>query len=306
MRARPGGTRPDAGLPIDEWLRAALAEDLGERGDITSALAFEGRGPAASGRILAKEAGWLSGLVPATRVFTLVDPDVVVTLRRKDGSAVGPADEILTVAGPAASLLAAERTALNLLAHLSGVATLTARFVAAVAGTRARVVDTRKTLPGLRRLEKEAVLHGGGSNHRLGLFDEVLLKENHFAFAGGDYAALVTRVKAAAPSGMRITAEARDLAEALAAADGGADVLLLDNFTIAGLADAVTRLGAHPRRGRFLIEASGGVSLASVAAIARTGVDRISVGALTHSAPALDLSMLIDAAPRVASAGKGL
>lgn len=306
MRARPGGTRPDAGLAIDEWLRAALAEDLGERGDITSALALGGRGPAATGRILAKEAGWLSGLLPATRVFTLVDPDVVVTLRRKDGAAVEPADEVLTVAGPAASLLEAERTALNLLAHLSGISSLTARFVAAVAGTRARIVDTRKTLPGLRLLEKAAVVHGGGSNHRLGLYDEVLLKENHFAFAGGDHAALVTRVKAAAPPGMRITAEARDLAEALAAADGGADVLLLDNFTIAGLAEAVTRLGAHPRRGRFLLEASGGVSLAMAGAIARTGVDRISVGALTHSAPALDLSMLLDEAPRGVPGGGGL
>jgi len=303
MRVRSGEILPDAGRDLDEWLRAALAEDLGERGDITSALALGGRGPAAIGRILAKEGGRLSGLVPATRVFALVDPQVAVTVRRQDGSAVEPADEVLVVAGPAASLLEAERTALNLLAHLSGVATQTARFVAAVAGTRARIVDTRKTLPGLRRLEKAAVVHGGGSNHRLGLYDEVLLKENHFAFAGAGHAALVAAVRSAAPAGMRITAEARDLREALAAADGGADVLLLDNFTIAGLAEAVTRLGAHPRRARFLIEASGGVSLATVAAIARTGVDRISVGALTHSAPALDLSMLIDAAPRGAPEG---
>ena len=298
------GTRPDAGPDMDEWLRAALAEDLGERGDVTSALALGGRGPPASGRILAKEAGRLSGLGPATRVFQLVDPQVEVTVRRKDGAAVQPADEVLSVAGPAASLLEAERTALNLLAHLSGVATLTARFVAAVAGTRARIVDTRKTLPGLRRLEKAAVVHGGGSNHRMGLHDEVLLKENHFAFAGGGHAALVASVKAAAPTGMRITAEARDLEEALAAADGGADVLLLDNFSVAGLAETVARLEGHPRRSRFLVEASGGVNLATVSAIARTGVDRISVGALTHSAPALDLSMLIDRVPQGATGGR--
>lgn len=301
MRARPGGQRPEAGPEIDDrldaWLREALAEDLGTRGDVTSALALGGRGPAASGRILAKEAGRLSGLGPATRVFTLVDPSVGVSVRRQDGAAVQPADEVLTISGPAASLLEAERTALNLLAHLSGVASLTARFVAEVSGTRARIVDTRKTLPGLRRLEKAAVLHGGGSNHRLGLYDEVLLKENHFAFAGGDYAALVARVKSGAPAGMRITAEARDLADARAVADGGADVILLDNFTIAGLAEAVSELAHHPRRSRFLLEASGGVNLSTVGAIARTGIDRISVGALTHSAPALDLSMLIDEAP---------
>ena len=290
--------RAPTGRDLDDWLRAALAEDLGERGDVTSALALGGRGPPAAGRILAKQSGRLSGLAVATRVFTLVDPEVEVTVRRKDGAAVEPADEVLAVTGPAASLLEAERTALNLLAHLSGVATLTARYVAAVAGTRARIVDTRKTLPGLRRLEKAAVLDGGGTNHRLGLYDEVLLKENHFVFAGAGHAALVAAVKAAAPAGMRITAEARDLEEAVAAADGGADVLLLDNFSVAGLAETVARLAGHPRRSRFLVEASGGVTLATVSAIARTGVDRISVGALTHSAPALDLSMLIDRVPQ--------
>jgi nicotinate-nucleotide pyrophosphorylase (carboxylating) len=283
-----------AGLEVDDLLRAALAEDLGERGDLTSALAFGGRGPQATGRILAKGPGRLSGVEAAERVFRIVDDSVTLKARRQDGATVGAADVILTVAGSAASLLEAERTALNVMAHLSGVATLTARYVAAVKGTRTRIVDTRKTTPGLRALEKAAVRHGGGNNHRIGLYDEVLLKENHFALAGTDHATLVAAVKAGAPPGTRVTAEARDVQEAWAAADGGADVLLLDNFSIAQLAEALARLAGHPRRTVFHVEASGGVTLETVAAIAHTGVDRISVGALTHSAPALDLSMLLD------------
>lgn len=298
MAARPIILRtPPGALDTDALIRAALAEDLGERGDITSALALGGRGPRAQGRIVAKAEGRLSGVEVAERVFRAVDPDVELLLRRRDGDAVRPADEVLQVRGPAASLLEAERTALNFLAHLSGVATLTARHVAAVAGTRARIVDTRKTTPGLRLLEKAAVLHGGGVNHRIGLHDEVLLKENHFAMGGQDHARMVTRVKAAAPPGTRITAEARTLEEAWAAADGGADNILLDNFTIAGLAQAVVQLARHPRRTAFELEASGGVNLETVGAIAHTGVDRISIGALTHSAPVLDLSMLLDEQP---------
>lgn len=282
------------GLQVDELLRAALAEDLGERGDITSALALGGRGARTSGRIVAKAPGRLSGVELAERVFTLVDDDTEVMVRRRDGASVRADDEVLSVTGSAASLLEAERTALNLLAHLSGIATLTSRFVAAVSGTHARVVDTRKTTPGMRHIEKAAVRHGGGSNHRMGLHDQILLKENHFTQAEGDHRALVSRVKASAPSGMVLIAEARNADEAWAAADGGADVLLLDNFTIAHLAEAVARLAGHPRRAALEIEASGGVTLDNIAAIAHTGVDRISVGALTHSAPALDLSMLID------------
>jgi len=282
------------GLATEDLIRAALAEDLGDRGDITSAVSLGGRGPAASGRIVAKAPGRLSGVEVAASVFRLVDEGVEVSVRQKDGATVRPADEVLVIAGPAASLLEAERTALNFLAHLSGVATLTARYVAAVAGTRARIVDTRKTTPGLRLLEKAAVRHGGGTNHRIGLWDEVLLKENHFAMGGPDHARLVARVKSAAPPGTRITAEARTPEEAWAAADGGADTILLDNFTTAALAQCVAKLAAHPRRTAFLLEASGGVNLETVGAIAHTGVDRISIGALTHSAPALDLSMLLD------------
>ena len=280
---------------VEGLLSRALAEDLGAEGDVTTRLALGGRGAAATARIVAKAAGRLSGVRLAARVFTLVDPAVQVSVERDDGAAVEPGDRVLVARGAAASLLEAERTALNVLGRLSGVASLTARFVAAVAGTQAAIVDTRKTTPGWRLLEKQAVLHGGGTNHRIGLFDEILLKENHFAMAGeAGYRELVSAVRQAAPAGMRLTAEARDLDEARAVADGGADVILLDNFGVDGLARAVAALAEHPRRAAFRLEASGGVSLDSVAAVARTGVDRISVGALTHSAPALDLSQLLD------------
>jgi len=288
-------------IDTEHLLAAALAEDLGDRGDVTTALTVGGRGPQAGGRIVAKAEGRLSGVAVACRVFAHVDDSVQLTVRRHDGEAVQPGDEVLAIRGPAASLLEGERTALNFLCHLSGVASLTARYVAAVAGSKARIMDTRKTTPGMRLLEKAAVRHGGGNNHRIGLFDEVLLKENHFAMAGGDYRGLVEKVRAHAPHGMRIIAEARDLTEARAVADGGADVLLLDNFSIDELVAAVGALASHPRRAAFKTEASGGVNLQTVAGIARTGVDRISVGALTHSAPVLDLSMLLDTQPAVAA-----
>lgn len=285
----------DAGFE-EKLLAAALAEDLGDRGDITTLHTVGGRGPTTSGRIVAKAVGRLSGVGLAERVFGLVDADIAVVVEKADGDAVAPGDEVLTLRGPAGSLLEAERTALNFLAHLSGVATLTARFVAAAAGTSAAIVDTRKTTPGFRRLEKAAVLHGGGRNHRIGLFDEVLIKENHLAIAGlHDIAGVVAKVRREAPAGTRITVEAETLDEALAAADGGADCLLLDNFTTEQLAAAVERFAAHPRRGELQLEASGNMTLERVPEVAATGVDRISVGALTHSAPVLDLSMLLDA-----------
>ncbi len=278
-----------------ELLELALAEDLSDRGDVTTALTLGGRGGPARARIVAKAVGRLSGLELAREVFLRVDPDVAVTLHKAEGDAVRPGDLVLEARGPAASLLEAERTALNFLGRLSGVATMTARFVERTAGTKARIVDTRKTTPGMRMLEKAAVLHGGGVNHRIGLFDEVLLKENHFAMAGDlDHRGLVARIRAEAPAGMRITAEARDLDEARAEADGGADAILLDNFDRDGLAAAVAALADHPRRDAFELEASGGVTFDTVAEIAATGVDRISIGALTHSAPALDLSLLLE------------
>jgi len=281
---------------VRELVRVALAEDLGDRGDITTAYTVHGRGPPGHARIRAKARGRLSGVELACEVFTTVDAGVRCTVHKADGAAVVPGDLVLEAVGPAASLLEAERTALNFMGRLSGVATLTRRFVERVAGTRARIVDTRKTTPGFRMLEKQAVRHGGGHNHRIGLFDEVLLKENHFAMAGGlGHRELVARVRAEAGPAMRITAEAQDLEQARAEADGGADVILLDNFDLPGLERAVRALATHPRRKAFELEASGGVHYDNVAQVAATGVDRISVGALTHSAAALDLSMLLEA-----------
>lgn len=282
------------GLDTDALLRSALAEDLGEAGDVTTQLAL---GPAARhghGAIRAKQVGRLSGVALAVRVFGLVDPRLDVVVHVGDGDDVAPGDVVCEVDGSAASLLVAERTALNVLQQWSGVATLTSRFVAAVEGTAARIVDTRKTPPCWRVAAKAAVVDGGGCNHRIGLYDQVLLKENHFATASGTHREIVERVRSLAPEGMTIIAEARDLAEAEQVADGGADVILLDNFDLDALRAAVSAFARHPRRDALELEASGGVTLDTVADIARTGVDRISVGALTHSAPALDLSMLLD------------
>jgi len=279
---------------------AALAEDLDGRGlagDLTTHLVLAGASPSARGRIVAKAPGCLSGVRVAARVFEQLDPRVGIELPREDGDEVAPGDEVLRLSGDAAPLLAGERTALNLLQRLSGVATTTARFVACTEGTRARILDTRKTTPAWRTLEKAAVVHGGGHNHRYGLFDEILIKENHFAMGGVDHGALVARVRAAAPDGVRVVAESETLGQARAMLDAGADVVLLDNFAVEELARAVGELASHPRRAAFELEASGGVSLETVAAIARTGVDRISVGGLTHSAPALDLSMSVEATP---------
>jgi nicotinate-nucleotide pyrophosphorylase (carboxylating) len=200
-----------------------------------------------------------------------------------------PADVALAI-GPAAGLLTAERTALNLLGHLSGIATLTARFVEAVAGTGARILDTRKTTPGLRRLEKQAVAAGGGVNHRAGLFDAILIKENHSALAGG-LAEAVAAARAARPD-LEVEVECRDLDEVATALAAGADRLLLDNMAPAELREAVAARDAVS--GGPKLEASGGVDLQSVREIAESGVELISVGAITHSAPRLDLSMLIE------------
>jgi nicotinate-nucleotide pyrophosphorylase (carboxylating) len=198
----------------------------------------------------------------------------------------------LVASGPAAGLLAAERTALNFLGHLSGIATLTARYVEAVSGTGALILDTRKTTPGLRALEKAAVAAGGGRNHRMGLYDAVLIKENHIALAGG-LAEAVGAVRAARPK-LVVEVECRDLDDVGAALDAGADRLLLDNMDVEALRQAVELRGAQGLDGDPQLEASGGVSLAAARAIAETGVDFISVGALTHSAPSLDFSLLVE------------
>jgi nicotinate-nucleotide pyrophosphorylase (carboxylating) len=269
----------------------ALAEDLGA-GDVTTAATVP---PGARGRarIVQKQPGVVFGLAAVAETMRQcgiesVD-NLVVEGQWRDAV---PADVALA-AGPAAGLLAAERTALNLLGHLSGIATLTARFVGAVAGTGARILDTRKTTPGLRRLEKEAVAAAGGVNHRFGLFDAILIKENHIAIAGG-LAEAVRAVRRASPD-LSVEVECRDLGEVAAALAAGADCLLLDNMDTATLRDAVALRDREAGGGDGpALEASGGVDLQNVGEIAATGVEMISVGALTHSAPRLDVSMLIE------------
>ncbi len=272
-------------------LDLALAEDIGG-GDITSALTVPA-GRQARGRLLAKAAGVVSGLAVAAEVFRRVDPAITFTPLVADGDAVMAMTPIATVEGPAPSLLAAERVALNLVQRLSGVATVTARYVAAVSGTKARIVDTRKTTPGLRALEKAAVRHGGGHNHRFGLTDGVLIKDNHLAAVGGAnrVARAVALARQGAPHTLRIEIEVTTLDELAQALEAGADIVLLDNMEVAALRKAVAMTA-----GRALLEASGRVTLETVAEIAATGVDLISVGALTHSAPALDISLELDLA----------
>jgi nicotinate-nucleotide pyrophosphorylase (carboxylating) len=270
---------------IDAVLRAALEEDVG-RGDITTRLTVPPN-VRATGTLLAKQHGVLAGLPLVTRVFALIGGEVRVNLQAKDGDEFRAGTTLATVDGPAADLLVGERLALNFVQQLSGVATLTRRFVDAIAGTRARVIDTRKTTPGLRALEKYAIRMGGGTNHRSGLDDGILIKDNHITAAGGVTAAL-RAARAGAPHGLRIEIECATIAQVDEALIGGADAILLDNMSIAELADAVRHI-----RGRALVEASGGVTLDTIRAIADTGVDLISVGALTHSAPAVDISMKI-------------
>jgi nicotinate-nucleotide pyrophosphorylase (carboxylating) len=272
-------------------LDLALAEDIGG-GDVTTALTVPAERQA-RGRLLAKAPGVISGIEVAGEVFRRVDPAIAFTPLVADGDTVAAMTPIATVEGPARSLLTAERVALNLLQRLSGVATVTARYVEAVRETNARIVDTRKTTPGLRALEKAAVRHGGGHNHRFGLTDGVLIKDNHLAAVGGAdrVARAVCLAQQGAPHTLRIEIEVTTLDELAQALEAGADVVLLDNMDVAAMRKAVAQTA-----GRALLEASGGVTLESVAEIAATGVDLISVGALTHSAPALDISLDLDLA----------
>ncbi len=265
----------------------ALAEDVGAR-DVT-AEATVPAGARARARIVQKEAGVVFGFAVAEEVFGACGVEHVDALMVEGQWRDAVPAEILIASGPARGILAAERTALNFLCHLSGIATLTARYVAAVEGTGVKILDTRKTTPGLRVLEKAAVAAGGGYNHRLGLFDAILIKENHAAVAGGVGAAV--RAARAAEPGLPVEVECRDLAEVREALAADADRLLLDNMGTAELRDCVA---ARDAAGAAKLEASGGVDLDTVRPIAETGVDMISVGALTHSAPALDLSLLIN------------
>jgi nicotinate-nucleotide pyrophosphorylase (carboxylating) len=271
---------------LDRIIENALAEDI-HTGDITT-LAVVPERREARARLTAKEPMVLAGLEAAARVFHLLDPRILVTPRFADGDPLVNGAVIAEILGDAASLLQGERVALNILQRMCGIATLTARYVAAVAGTKARVVDTRKTTPGLRIIEKYAVRVGGGMNHRTGLYDGVLIKENHIAAAGGITAA-IGRARAYIPHTMRIEVETETLAEVAEALAAGADIIMLDNMDTAAMREAVALIA-----GRALVEASGGVNLETIREIAETGVDIISVGALTHSARAMDISMLME------------
>ena len=268
----------------EDAIARALDEDLGEAGDLTSE-AVVGPDALVSGALVARRPGRIAGLEVAGAVFAAVDRRIEVTYHQTDGDEVGAGTRLATVTGRARSVLTGERTALNLLGHLSGVATATAAFVARVVGTNARIADTRKTTPGLRALEKYAVRMGGGINHRFGLSDAVMIKDNHLIAAGGVLAALEAARRRVGHL-VKIEVEVTTLAQLEEVLEAGADVVLLDNMDLATMVEAVRLVG-----GRLVVEASGGITLDNVAEVARTGVDVISVGWITHSAPALDVAL---------------
>lgn len=265
----------------------ALAEDLGDQGDVTSA-AVVPEDTKASGRVVARREGVVAGLEVAAYVFQKVDPEVAFWPSVSDGDRAAVGQVLATVEGPARSLLTAERTALNILGRMSGVATATARLVAAVEGTGARISDTRKTMPGLRPLDKHAVRVGGGVNHRFGLYDAVMIKDNHIV-AAGDINKAVEVARARVGPDVMVEVEVETLDQLTSALDSDADRVLLDNMDPETLARAVA-LAA----GRVETEASGGVTLDNVRAVAESGVDVISVGWITHSAPQLDIALEFD------------
>ena len=272
---------------VREAVQRALAEDIG-RGDITTDALIDGGVPA-SGRLMAREAGIVAGLDLAEAAFRGVDPTIIFERVVADGQRVVAGDMIARIAGTARALLSAERVALNFMTHMSGIASLTGRYVDAVAGSGARIVDTRKTLPGLRVFEKYAVRMGGGANHRFALDDAAMIKDNHIIAAGGIGPA-IRQVRAAIGHMVKICCEVDHIDQIEEALAAGVDVLLLDNMGPRTLAEAVRLIA-----GRATAEASGKVSLDTVAAIAASGVDVISVGKLTHSAPALDIALDFDA-----------
>ena len=284
------GAAPELRLPssvVDKAVAQALAEDLGLGGDVTTEATIP-VGTRASGVIAARQAGTIAGVQLAEAAFKTLDPFTQFEVLVGDGSRIEVNGVIARVSGGARALLTAERTALNFLGHLSGIATLTARYVAAVAGTKARIIDTRKTTPGLRVLEKFAVRCGGGVNHRFGLFDAVLIKDNHILAAGGIDAAL-QRARTHAGHMVKVEIEVTTLDEVDDVLQLAPDAILLDNMPLSTLQASVQEVA-----GRIVTEASGGVNLDTVRAIAETGVDLISVGALTHSAPVLDIGLDFD------------
>ncbi len=271
---------------LDEWLRAALREDVGT-GDVTSEMLIP---PGLRGKAVlqAKESLVVAGLDVALRAFTLLSGEIRCPARVEDGRKVAPGTVLAHLEGPVRPLLGAERVALNILQHLSGVATLTRKFVEAVEGTGAKILDTRKTLPGMRSLEKYAVRVGGGVNHRSSLSEGILVKENHLAACGGVSEA-VKAIRRNAPHTLRVEVEASTMEEVEEAVAAGVEVILLDNMSIATIREAVKRVHGAAR-----LEVSGGVRLENVREMAETGVDAISVGRLTHSAPGVDISMLLE------------
>lgn len=272
-------------LLVEKIVRAALEEDLGHGRDVTSELLI----PASEmtkAQIVAREPGILAGLIVALSAFSLTDPDFDMVIEAQDGDALEAGQVIAEIEGPARSILTAERTALNFLSHLSGIATLTGKFVEEIKGTGAEICDTRKTLPGLRALQKYAVQVGGGSNHRFGLDDAILIKDNHIAIAGGISEAL-QQVSLLAGHMQKIEIEVDTIEQLQEVLESGqADIVMLDNFDPKPLKKAVDLCA-----GKIKTEASGGVALDTVRIIAETGVDYISAGALTNSAPALDIGL---------------
>ena len=274
---------------VDTAVATALAEDLGLAGDITTQATIPAE-TRAGGAIAARKPGVIAGMQLVEAAFKALDPDASFEVLVADGGQVAAGAAIARVAGNARALLAAERVALNFLGHLSGIATLTRRYVEKVAGTRARIIDTRKTTPGLRAFEKHAVRAGGGLNHRFGLFDAILIKDNHIAAAGGIGRAMAG-VRKRAGHVVKIEVEVTTLKELDEALAHRPDAVLLDNMPVAMLKAAVGKVA-----GRAIVEASGGVNLETVREIAETGVDLISVGALTHSAPNLDVGLDFESA----------
>ena len=281
---------------FSDLVTLALQEDVGP-GDITAEATV---GSATRGRavIIAKNQGILAGIPVAREVFRQVDHRLRVRDAREDGQTVKPGDPVLRVIGPARAILAAERVALNFLQRMSGIATATGQLVSRIQGTGARVYDTRKTVPGYRALDKYAVRLGGGVNHRAGLYDQILLKENHFVAAardGLDFAATIRAARQKAGRRYLVEVETETLAQFRTAMAEGADIIMLDEFTLANMRKAVAEAARHDPRP--VLEASGGITGRNIQAVARTGVDRISLGALTHSVKAFDLALYMESSP---------
>ncbi|MCZ6555420.1 MAG: carboxylating nicotinate-nucleotide diphosphorylase [Candidatus Dadabacteria bacterium] len=268
---------------VDLIIENTLEEDLGS-GDVTTDAIFS-VDDTCEALIIAKEEGIIAGIPIAERVFQKLDPEVTVAQKLKDGEHVNPGDEILVIKGSIHAVLSGERLSLNLLQRMSGIATATSKYVAAISGYRTRILDTRKTAPGLRVLDKYAVSIGGGCNHRFGLYDAVLIKDNHIDFAG-NISNAVEIVRSKYQSKFKVEVETSTLDEVREALKAGADIIMLDNMTVEMMKEAVRIIN-----GKSITEASGGITLDTIGQVADTGVDFISVGAITHSSPALDIGL---------------